>query len=214
MKLMKELLEKINNLKKDPVLSCTIKKRIKEFERIQDEGDRKWFLELCFCLMTANSSAKNVLEIFESLEDETFFDRSFKDLSSSLKENGYRFYNIRAEYIIEARRFSDNIKSMIISFEDELTAREWLVQNVRGLGYKEASHFLRNVGYKGVAILDRHILRVLNEYGLIEGVPQSLSKKKYIYIEEKISTLAKSSDLSHAELDLFLWYMKTGEVLK
>lgn len=211
---MEELIKKINDLKKDPWVSRTVQIRIKEFEEARDEGNKKWFLELCFCLMTANSSAKKVLEICESLGDDIFFERSFQDLSSSLKENGYRFYNKRAEYIIEARGFSGNIKTMITSFDNELNAREWLVQNVRGLGYKEASHFLRNVGYKDVAILDRHILRLLNEHGLIEGVPKSLSKKKYLYIEEKISTLAKSSVLSPAELDLFLWYMKTGEVLK
>jgi N-glycosylase/DNA lyase len=211
---MKELIEKINNLREGSGVSCMARERIREFEEKQKEDSRKWFLELCFCLLTANSGAKKVLGICESLGEDAFFDYSVEDLSSSLKEKGYRFYNKRAQYIVEARRFSDCLEAVIISFDDELKAREWLVCNVKGLGYKEASHFLRNVGYKDVAILDRHILRVLNEYGLIQEVPTNLTKKNYYAIEEKICDLAERSNLSLAELDLYLWYMQTGEVVK
>jgi len=208
------LIEKINRLKKDPEVSHIVGCRMKEFEDLQNEDERKWFLELCFCLMTANSSAKKVLEISESLGDDAFLDFSFEDLSSSLKKSGYRFYNKRAEYIVKARRFSANLKSTVTSFDDELKAREWLVSSIKGLGYKEANHFLRNVGSKNVAILDRHILRILNEHDMILEVPTSLAKKNYYLIEEKITALAEKSGLSLAELDLFLWYMKTGQVLK
>ncbi len=85
---------------------------------------------------------------------------------------------------------------------------------VRGLGLKESSHFLRNVGYKNLAILDRHILRALKDYNLIQEIPAQLSKGFYYSTEEKLQSFAKRVNLNLAELDLFLWYMKTGVILK
>jgi len=106
------------------------------------------------------------------------------------------------------------IKDIITDFHDETDAREWLVKNIKGLGYKEASHFLRNVGYHNVAILDRHILRVLNDHVLIDEIPKNLTAKKYKEIEKIILDLAKEIKVLPSELDLYLWYSKTGEVLK
>ena len=102
----------------------------------------------------------------------------------------------------------------IVKEEGEEAAREWLVENVKGLGYKEASHFLRNVGYKQLAILDRHILRLLEEDGFIEEVPKSLGRKRYLEIEKKFEGIAGKIGMTAAELDLYMWYMKTGKVLK
>lgn len=138
-------------------------------------------------------------------------DRS--SLARLLKELGHPYYERRAEYIVEARKYS-NIYEIVSQFRDERHAREWLVKNVRGIGYKEASHFLRNVGYKNVAIIDRHILRVMVKYGLIEKAPKGLTRKKYLELEGILERLAKDAELTLAELDLYLWYMETRKVLK
>ncbi|MEM3553264.1 MAG: N-glycosylase, partial [Candidatus Bathyarchaeia archaeon] len=92
--------------------------------------------------------------------------------------------------------------------------REWLVKNIKGLGFKEASHFLRNVGYFNLAIIDRHILRILSKYGFISNNSKSLTKKVYFEIESILEMLAKKVDLTLAELDLYLWFMETGKILK
>ncbi len=107
-----------------------------------------------------------------------------------------------------------NIKEIINRIGGAKQAREWLVKNVKGIGYKEASHFLRNVGFDDVAILDRHVLSVLCEYELIDEVPHSLTRGRYLGIEEKLVGLAEKLGLTLGELDLYLWYLKTGEVLK
>jgi len=62
-----------------------------------------------------------------------------------------RFSDSKAKYIVEARDMFSNdgklqLKSRISSFYNPFELREWLVENVKGLGYKEASHFLRNIG--------------------------------------------------------------------
>ena len=88
-----------------------------------------------------------------------------------------------------------------------------LIRNVKGIGPKEASHFLRNIGYSGFAILDFHIINILARYGLIEK-PKTLTKRRYLEIEELLRSIAAKTDLSLAELDLYLWYMETGKILK
>ena len=101
----------------------------------------------------------------------------------------------------------------IIQHLDRNTIREWLVNNIKGIGYKEASHFLRNIGFDDYAIIDFHIIDILTRYKIIEK-PKYLSKKKYLEIEEILRKIAKQTNLTLAELDLYLWYMETGKILK
>ncbi|MBW3000771.1 N-glycosylase, partial [Candidatus Woesearchaeota archaeon] len=128
--------------------------------------------------------------------------------------------NNKAKFIVEARKhlnIKDKIKKVVKQKgqqDGQSGAREWLVKNIKGLGYKEASHFLRNVGYFDVAILDRHVLNLMYEDGVIKEIPKTLSKKKYLEIENKFLQLASKLGMSPAELDLYLWSMKTGVVLK
>jgi len=210
MKLKKE----IEALKKSNI-SEIVYSRIKEFREKYDKSDKEWFDELCFCILTANSSAKKGIEIQKYMEKVNGFQElDEKELKKILRGLGHRFYNKRAEFIVQARRFSNNIKKTINSFDNEFQAREWLVKNIKGIGYKEASHFLRNVGFDDLAILDRHVLSVLAENKIIEKSTKQLTKKKYLEIEHKMKKLSKDTDLKFSELDLFLWYMKTGKVLK
>jgi N-glycosylase/DNA lyase len=105
------------------------------------------------------------------------------------------------------------LKDVIVSFGDEAQLREWLVKNVKGIGFKEASHFLRNIGYSNLAILDFHIINVLVKHRLVEK-PKTLTKKHYLEIEMLLRDIAEKASLTLAELDLFLWYMETGKILK
>ncbi|AEA47910.1 N-glycosylase/DNA lyase [Archaeoglobus veneficus] len=203
-----ELIEKVEELKHR--ISDVVDRRIAEFMELHRKGNREWFLELCFCILTANSSAELGIKIQNEI-GEGFLTLSEEELAAKLKLLGHRFYNVRAKYIVSARKF-ERIKE-IVTIMDPFEAREWLVDTIKGIGYKEASHFLRNVGYLDFAILDRHILRIMSEYGLIE-IPKSLSRKRYIEIEEVFKELARKVSLRPGELDLYLWYMKTGKVLK
>lgn len=209
---LNDLARKIYELTKNKI-GRIVEQRIKEFKELKNKNSDEWFSELCFCILTANSSAKLGIKIQERIGVQGFLTLSLEQLSQKLKELGHRFYSKRAKYIVEARKYR-NIKKIVEKFPDEKEAREWLVKNVKGLGYKEASHFLRNVGFDNVAILDRHILRILHEHKLIEEIPKSLSRKRYLEIEKILEKLARKTQLTLSKLDLFLWYMKTGEVLK
>jgi len=189
-----------------------VAKRMREFKEMKEKGNESWFSELCFCILTANSTAKLGLEIQSELGD-GFLTLPVGELTQRLKGLGHRFYNKRAEFIVSARKYS-KIKDIITEFPETQLAREWLVENVYGIGWKEASHFLRNVGYDNVAILDRHILALLQENGIIKEAPKTLTRRRYLEIEELFKDLARKVNLSPAELDLYMWCTKTSCVLK
>ncbi len=188
----------------------TVRRRIKEFEEVRKEKEERIFQELAFCILTANSSARMGLKAQREI-GEGFVTYPEEKLREELKRIGYRFWRVRAGYIVGARWTISEIKKLFKMPEEE--AREYLVKNVKGLGMKEASHFLRNTGAKNLAIVDRHIIRVLRDEGLIEE-PKTLTRKKYLEIEEKEREISNRIGMNLAELDLYLWYMKTGEVLK
>ena len=208
---MHKLVATINSLKTAPV-SSLVQKRLSDFEKMHLTGNREWFCELCFCLLTANTSAEMGLKVQNALGFDGFFGLPEKKLSSKLQALGYRFYNRRAEFITLARKHAD-IRDKVKSMGSEHDARVWLDENVKGLGLKESSHFLRNVGYKNLAIIDRHVLNILDEHGVHEK-PKTMSPKNYFAIEKKLEQICGRTEMTQAELDLYLWYMKTGKVLK
>jgi N-glycosylase/DNA lyase len=101
-------------------------------------------------------------------------------------------------------------------FDDARQRRDWLAREprIKGLGYKESSHFLRNVGFKGYGILDKHILRSLAELGVIETPQPPTTRARYLETEERLKKFARQIRIDFDELDLVLWSMKTGEILK
>jgi N-glycosylase/DNA lyase len=183
-------------------------KRYKEFIRLKNSSNKIWFSELCFCILTANSQAKKAIIIQERLGSEGFLNKTESELATIIKSYGHRFHNTKAKYIVNARKYN-NIKDLLFNHSDQ-EAREFLVKNIKGLGYKEASHFLRNVGYTNLAIIDRHILKFLFNKNLLEKIPKTITKKLYLEIE----ALLKSYFNNQSLLDLVIWYHVTGQLLK
>ncbi len=176
------------------------------------------FSELCFCLLTANERAAKGIEIQEKIGG-GFRTLPEKELAHFLRARGYRFYNVRAKYIVEARRHYGKLKKTLLELKDDEERREWLVENVKGLGFKEASHLLRNLGFFDVAILDRHIIRIMHKHKMMDSLPKTLNRKVYLENEAKLRTLCSKLETgdwkpSLGELDFYLWYMQTGTILK
>jgi len=207
---MNELINKIEELKIGEI-GRTIDSRIIEFKNFDTGSNDDLFKEACFCLLTANFNAEKSIKIQNEIGD-CFISDSEEIISQKLKNYGHRFPNARASYISEFKNCREKLNK-IINHHDRVAIREWLVKNVKGLGYKEASHFLRNVGFDDYAIIDFHIVDILVKYNLIKK-PKSLTKNKYFEIENLLRKIAKETGLTLAELDLYLWYMETGKVLK
>ncbi len=204
---MKDFLDFIRDLKKGSARKL-VEARMKEFGR--ERPPEELFQELCFCLLTANYSAEGGIRIQKGM-GKGFCTLPEEELAGKLKALGHRYPNVRAKYISEARKHMDSLQGL--KSRSGPDAREWLVKNVKGLGWKEASHFLRNTGFLDLAIIDFHILDLLVREGLIER-PKTLTKRKYLEIEELLRKIAEKSGLSLAELDIYLWYAETGKVLK
>lgn len=203
---MDTLAREITALKRGRV-GRLVESRMREF-RETGRSFRSIFKEMCFCILTANYNAERAIKIQREIDD-GFFTLPEVELAFRLKSLGYRYPNTRAGYIVEARRHMDSLKHLL----NEADPRRWLAVNVRGLGYKEASHFLRNIGFGDYAIVDFHIVDLLERHNLIEK-PKTLTRLKYLEVEEVLRSLACRLKMSLAELDLYLWYLETGKVLK
>lgn len=207
----RKLIEEICLYKKG-VVGREVRKKIDEFRGLRRGSCEDLFSELCFCILTANCSAESCIRVQKNI-GRRFLDLTEERLSSELRRLGYRFPNKRAHYIVLAREKKEDLKKLVDCGLDGETIREWLVENIKGVGMKEASHFLRNIGYGDVAIIDFHIIDVLAKHGIINK-PKNLSKKKYLEVERRLEEIAEETGLCLGELDLYLWYMETGKILK
>lgn len=198
-----------------------IEKRLREFKEIWEKGSNEDIhAELSFCILTPQSKAVNAWKAITTLrENGLLFNGSTEDIVEYL--NIVRFKNNKAKYLVALREQMQNEKGEIItkdffnSITDVKDKREWIVKNIKGMAYKEAGHFLRNVGFgKEIAILDRHILKNLVKLEVIEDVPKSLTPKLYLEIEEKMKAYCKFISIPMDSLDLLLWYKEAGEIFK
>lgn len=177
-----------------------------------DPYDADIFSEACFCILTANSSAVLGIKIQKEVGIEGFHKLPLEELYQIIKKMGHRFAYQRAERIVKLRE-KEQFLLEIAKEQNGKKARERLVKEVHGYGYKEASHFLRNIGFDDVAIIDRHISRFLFEKGLVKP-RKTITKKVYLECEEALEKIAADLGLTLAELDLYIFYIKTKKVLK
>jgi len=196
-----------------------INERMGEFAEVYSQGDEAIFLELCFCIFTAGASARMGLACIEAIKG-IVLTAAAEELEARL-ERKHRYPRARAGYIIHTRDYLQRewdlqMRKLIESFHDRLELRDFFAtsKGIKGIGYKEASHFLRNIGLKGYAILDKHILRSLHEFGVIDSPKPPTSGKKYLEIEAKLKEFAGEIGIDFDDLDLLLWSNKTGEILK
>jgi N-glycosylase/DNA lyase len=197
-----------------------ISQREKHFDDVWKNGtDEEVFAELVFCLFTPQSKAVTCWAAVNVLADKNMiFSSTQDDIANTI--NGVRFKHNKAKYVIEARNFfmvdgKIKIKEKLASFNDIYELREWFVANVKGIAYKEAGHFLRNIGIgKDLAILDRHILKSLKIYGAIEEIPKNLNVKTYLEIEKKMKDFAKEIGIPISHLDMLFWCKNTGGIFK
>ena len=211
-----DLIKKIKALQSNPRIRNMIETRMNEFKAIYEMDSTKWYEELVYCLLTAFGSALMGQKCVDALCcNNIIFNGTQDEIQKCLVETGHRFPNKRAEYIYNSQKLAPIIKEKIQDYKYSKKAREWLVENVKGLGWKEASHYLRNIGYFDLAIIDRHIMNNLREHHIIHlDHKKGLSKKQYLAVEKVLEDIADELGMPLGELDLYMWYRKTGKVLK
>ena len=199
---------------------AAIEGRLADFRSVGRGTDEVIFEELCFALLAIQSSARSSDAAVRGLVREDLLWSAGPEEMARYLRHRTRFHNHKAAYIVRARdRFfppdGPILKSSLGKFSDPKEARAWLVAEVDGFGFKEASHFLRNIGRgEGLAILDRHILRNLLRHRIIGRLPKSLTPKRYLAIEARLEEFAESLGISPGVLVLLWWSRQTGEIFK
>ncbi|MCW5959535.1 MAG: hypothetical protein KIS76_05185 [Pyrinomonadaceae bacterium] len=197
-----------------------IRAKLSEFRAIRQNGDdlRLWE-EMVFCFFTGGCSAKMGLRAIEAVRP-LLMTGSLEELTQALV-GVHRYPNARSRYIVASRDFLTEhcrmeIRRTLQSFDCDLQRRDWLAKEkgIKGLGYKEASHYLRNIGFSGYAILDKHVLNCMFELKIISDVKPPNTRSRYLSLEKALKDLALTLKIDFDELDLVLWSLKTGEILK
>lgn len=192
----------------------TISIRLREFETVPTN---EYFWELCFCLLTPSTRAENANKVVNILKEQNFRVKKFDPTEILRNPKHYiRFHNVKAKRLLKLINQCDLLYPLLIDKNNTpQKVRQKLVEMVDGFGMKEASHFLRNIGFKGLAVLDHHILKNLNNYQVISWHQNNIaSVKRYLEIEKKFKDFANLLGIGIEELDLLFWAKETGYVLK
>jgi len=216
----------------------------KVFENFgRKKTEEEVFYDLVFCLFAPQTRFDNNIKVINKLRELNFYFKEcqyycdIRKLYDIIKP--VRFYKNKTKYLLEAKKKFPEILDVIndrvmigtittkigglpkltsITFYDK---REWLIANVKGMGYKTSSHFLRNIGDTTCAIIDTHIIKFLAEelcvtFGLTyedavkEFRKQATRKEGYLGLEKLFQNIAKQNGLSCAELDSYLWKFYSG----
>ncbi len=185
-----------------------LKSTLQKFKNLEEVEQQKEFM---FCLLTPQSNAKKCWEAVEQISKDK---KHNKTEIKRILQSKTRFHNNKTLYLLEAKKAWKNIKQKLTS-QDVKELRNWLADNIKGYGLKEASHFLRNIGKSNnqLAILDRHILKNLKEQDILSDI-KIKSRKDYLEKEQKYLNFAKSINIPADELDLLLWSKENGEIFK
>lgn len=122
----------------------------------------------------------------------------------------YRYPNIRANHIM--RTFKNisilgGIKKFLIENQGSTQARIHLTKIIVGMGPKQSSLFLRNIGYADdLAILDKHVLDYMYALRISRRCFKAIPTLGfYEKIENKLLCYANSLRVSMSVLDTAIW---------
>jgi N-glycosylase/DNA lyase len=193
-------------------LKDRIRHRLWEFTQVPS---KEYFYEMCYCICTPQSKAKSAFLVVEKLKNADFAKKLFDPVNILRNPEHYiRFHNQKSLRLIDLGEIFPTVLKILDSKDDKYLKREKIHKTVKGFGFKETSHFLRNIGYSGFGILDRHILKHLVECGVYKEIPKVSSVSQYIEVEKGFLALAKSVGIPIDELDMLFWSYETGEILK
>ena len=220
-----DLLE-LYNQRRPAILS-----RLADFAAVPREA---WFYELCYCLLTPQSKAIHANAVVENLKASSFFETGGDVVHLLRNKDTYiRFHNVKHNRLHALRERWTLVDAVIYNGghngghnggdnggdngadgDTAVALREALVAQVGGVGMKEASHFLRNIGFRGLAIIDRHLLTNLVRCGLYSEAPPVGAPSQYRAVEAEFRLFSALVHIDLDELDLLFWSAQTGIILK
>ncbi|MFT4892937.1 MAG: N-glycosylase/DNA lyase [Candidatus Nanohaloarchaea archaeon] len=203
-----------------------IQDRLKDFNQLKEENDYRLFMELVFVILSSQTEAQKAWKATEELDEKNLLmEGNREQIAKVLERNGVQYEESKAEYILKNReKFSqptlnnptNELKLREKLDEDNLEkTRKWLAENISGISWKGASHFLRNIGYgNSFGIISTHISTQMKDLEVFENAEAPKNKEEYLEKEEKLKDFSEEISIDIKSLDLVLWSMKTGEVFK
>lgn len=177
------------------------------------------FYLFIFCILVPGGKASRAKEAVEILKKKDFYHQVYTgDTLYSLIKHLVRFPVQKIDRILNLKLRFPAIERYVRQAKDTaqetVTIRDYLVQNVPGLGYKAASHVLRNTGSLDIAIIDTHILKYAKYF--LPGfrgdkAPAPKSRKAYLDMEFHFFKWAMNRfNLPPVVLDWFIWTFESG----
>lgn len=194
-------------------------------------SESRLWTELCLCILSSRTQFDAAVDAIGRLNRVGLMVRlrkepelvSYLDVASILrpakrqqpKVPGIPFWRTRARQLVKAARLfygggNEGLRKFLSRFRDSETARSQLVENVPGLGMKQASHFLQNVNFsRDLAVIDTHLVRFLREeLMVIDMEPDGLTPGAYVRLEWLIQRIATANGLDMRLLDRTIWSMR------
>ena len=193
-------------------------KRHTKSDWVSHSEDNLW-RELVSCILGSRVRFEVAYAAVERLEENELLTarrresrfQQYEDDATAALSGGYPFYRLRARQLREAAERlygkSGSIRGFLQDALDVRAARRLLTDEIAGLGPKQASLFLRNIGFaQYVAVLDVHVLAYMNWVGLTEKLFRSVPTiRKYETLEDAFIQHACSLGCSPDRFDLAVW---------
>jgi N-glycosylase/DNA lyase len=178
---------------------------------VEQRPDELWKHKV-FCILSSQFNAERAARIAEEIVNEIpFFDPEYSTLRIeaecfsflSRPDARHRFPKVRARQISQSRfpflQIKDCYQEFIRSFSNEEEARAEIIELYPGVGIKQASMFLRNIGAsKNLSVVDVHVLFYLSVCH--DWNTPSLTPRRYLQAE---SIMRKDADRRGLDLNVF-----------
>lgn len=196
----------------------------------RDLNDENLFGALVGCILGSQVSFSMSVQAFENLraehllaprqqgrresldhwEDAMVAVLSGKRFPHGRRLAGYRFPSRAASHVRRTLESLNQEEGGLRSLLDQATTsrdvRRRLVDRAYGIGPKQSSLFLRNIGYSSdVAVLDTHVLTFMRLMGLCDEVRSPSSLRHYERIEERLAAFALGRGIGLDRLDVSVW---------
>ncbi len=211
-------------------VSCEAKELIPEIPVIKSETNL--LSELVLCILSSQEKYEVALAAIKSLRKKNVLripkcKSDFKEIKSQIKgtlknpvhfkfnekdcSRRLRFFAKKGTYIINTLEniyLNDLTITEILNQKDCIQeTRKNIIYYTFGLGPKQASMFLRNIGYHSeFAILDKHVIDYMRIMGLTRlSAVNFSSMASYQEIETKLKSYAATHNVNLLHLDLAIW---------
>lgn len=213
------------------VICALIERRMHEIEPVDLSNEFELRNELVACLMSSQVRAESAEQAMQRLHgadllsDERWRSKdpqfeqdvasALSNLRSAQRGKSYRFPALRARQLDKLRTVLQNrplrtrtaLRGGISAMRAELTGE------LPGIGPKQASMFMRNVGISyDIAILDVHVLAFFNRLGLLTiDTARIGTLRHYEAAEDVAKTYAEARGFRTGLLDWAIWITMRAE---